>query len=127
MDTGFPLTVGLDPASDTGVAGNNRTEAATVTLTGITQANANLTLVATGATTTAAADGSYSFTGVPLALGANTLNVTRDGGYGIPDCVPDSRVQHRPDRGGWLDERSDDHGRPQDTIINMPAYSAMWM
>ena len=76
VDTGFPLTVGLDPASDTGVAGNNRTEAATVTLTGLTQANANLTLVETGATTTAAADGSYSFTGVPLALGSNTLNVT---------------------------------------------------
>lgn len=70
-----PLTVDLDAASDTGVQGNHTTTQSTVTLSGKAPANQQVTLVQTGATATADANGNYSFTNVNLASGANTFTV----------------------------------------------------
>ena len=96
----------LAPASDTGVAGDNHTTATPVSLIGTTEASARLSLSRTGsaavlATAVAAADGSFSFTGIALNLGDNaftlnaadaagnssqvSLTVSRDA---IPDTTP---------------------------------------
>jgi cyclophilin family peptidyl-prolyl cis-trans isomerase len=66
-------TLILAAASDTGTAGDSSTSLATVTLTGTTTAGAAVTLIETGATTTANASGAFTFTGVPLVVGANTF------------------------------------------------------
>ena len=68
-----PATLALSAASDTAPVGDGRTEAATVTLEGSTAAGAILNLG--NRSTTAAADGSFSFAGVALSLGDNTLTV----------------------------------------------------
>ncbi len=82
FDTVDPATPTLDLtlASDTGTVGDQDTSLSTVTLAGTTEANATLTLTGanfTTLTTTAAANGAFSFANVPLAiLGANELTVT---------------------------------------------------
>lgn len=68
-------TLALAAASDSGVVGDNRTNASTVTFNGSTTPGATLTLLSTGATTTADATGAYSFANVPLTLGSNTVTV----------------------------------------------------
>ncbi len=79
-------TFNLAPASDSGAVGDLRTDAATVTLTGTTEAGATVKLFnasapgtpATGTplmTTTAAADGTFSFANLTLALGPNSFAV----------------------------------------------------
>lgn len=76
-DTTAPAqpTLDLAAASDTGTPGDQRTDNASVTLTGTTEAGAAVLLVQTGATTTADATGNFSFTDVALALGSNTFTV----------------------------------------------------
>jgi hypothetical protein len=68
------VSAGLATASDTGTVGDRITTEATVTIVGLTSAGATVTLGA--ASTTAAADGSFSFADVALVLGTNTLNFT---------------------------------------------------
>jgi hypothetical protein len=63
----------LNAATDTDPDGDLITAFASVTLNGATDANVSVRLVQTGATTTSNASGSFTFTGVPLALGENTL------------------------------------------------------
>jgi cyclophilin family peptidyl-prolyl cis-trans isomerase len=65
----------LDPASDTGPAGDQRTADATVTLDGQTDAGATVTLASTGQTATADGSGKFALTGVALAPGPNSLTV----------------------------------------------------
>ena len=82
-DTVAPVLVsfGLDPSSDTGVVGDNRTTANIVALVGITEAGAALSLRRSGsstvvASTTAGTDGSFHFSGLALALGANGFDLS---------------------------------------------------
>ncbi len=82
-----PLTVQLDPGSDTGVLGDNITNLPIVTLTGITNPNQVVTLGLGGdnftdATTTADSNGLYTFTGVPLTQGPNAIQVKASNGAG---------------------------------------------
>ncbi|MCG2592459.1 Ig-like domain-containing protein, partial [Ramlibacter sp. XY19] len=68
----------LAPASDSGTAGDQVTNASAVSLTGRSEAAATVTLVrgtTTLAATTAAAEGSFTFNGVALAPGANAFDV----------------------------------------------------
>ena len=72
---------GLAVSSDTGVAGDLHTTINPVTLQGQVDAGTLLTLRAAGnttvlLTTTAAADGSFSFAGVELVLGNNDFELT---------------------------------------------------
>ena len=70
--------VRLDPASDTGTAGDNITTAASVTLLGNSQPGQAVQLAFGTTTLDATADGSgqFSFTGVALTLGANAFTFT---------------------------------------------------
>jgi cyclophilin family peptidyl-prolyl cis-trans isomerase len=79
-------TLALAPASDSGTVGDLRTDQTAVTLTGKAEAGATVTLTTTAAPaapgtgpvvaqTTAAADGSFTFGSVALALGPNSLVV----------------------------------------------------
>ena len=70
-------TLDLAAASDTGTIGDQRTAATSVTLEGITEAGARVTL--TNPATTVAADaatGAFSLGGIPLVFGANEFIVT---------------------------------------------------
>jgi len=69
----------LATASDTDPVGDNRTIANPVTLVGVTEAGATLTLRLGGSvlgTMIAAPDGSFSFTNIALALGENALELS---------------------------------------------------
>jgi len=71
----------LDPTSDSGTTGDNRTNDTTPTISGTATAGDLISLTLPGSTTplqaTAAADGRWSITPTtPLALGSNTLTVT---------------------------------------------------
>jgi cyclophilin family peptidyl-prolyl cis-trans isomerase len=79
-------TLNLDADSDSGTVGDLRTDAATVTLTGNAEAGTTVKLFAVTApgtpgsgaplaTTTALANGTYSFTNVNLAVGPNSFAV----------------------------------------------------
>ena len=75
LDTTGPLlgSIALDPASDTGVQGDDSTTASVVKLVGLAEAGAAISLRRTGsatdeASTTAANDGSFSFEGVGLPV-----------------------------------------------------------
>jgi cyclophilin family peptidyl-prolyl cis-trans isomerase len=70
------LTVQLDPASDTGTAGDNKTTNATVNLVGQGPANSTITLHGSGATTTSDSNGTYRFTNLTLVSGSNTFTVS---------------------------------------------------
>jgi Ca2+-binding RTX toxin-like protein/membrane-associated phospholipid phosphatase len=75
---GTPVLV-LAAASDTGAAGDNRTADTTPTLAGTAEAGASVVMSRGGSivgTTTAAADGSWSFTSTALAEGSYTFSVT---------------------------------------------------
>jgi hypothetical protein len=65
----------LDAASDTPPVGDGHTTDAVVTLDGTTEPNTPVVLLQTGARTTSDATGAFSFSGVALALGANTFTV----------------------------------------------------
>lgn len=74
-------TAALDPTSDSGVAGDNRTNDTTPTITGTAGAGERISLTVPGSSTpletTAGTDGRWSLTpGTPLAVGSNTLVVT---------------------------------------------------
>jgi len=75
-------TVGLDPVSDTGTAGDNITSAASVTLAGTAPAGFRVELEIPARNTTVDSNGKYSFANVPLALGANNFNVTLIDNFG---------------------------------------------
>ena len=81
IDTTPPTTptLTLDPGSDTGTVGDNLTTNTIVTLQGVTEANASLTLRRAGtvlATATANGSGAFSFTQVTLPFGAAQFEVT---------------------------------------------------
>jgi hypothetical protein len=65
----------LAPESDTGVLGDATTALGVIDLVGRTDASATVKLLATGQTVTAAADGSFRFTGIPLGYGATVFAV----------------------------------------------------
>ncbi|NJK64305.1 MAG: hypothetical protein HC921_17860, partial [Synechococcaceae cyanobacterium SM2_3_1] len=71
-----PPTLELDPASDTEPVGDGETTLATVTLVGTTEVGATVTLQENGATATADMAGEFRFTGIPLALGANSFTIS---------------------------------------------------
>ena len=75
LDTTPPdLDVNLAPDSDTAPFGDNQTELALVTLVGQSEPNAQVTLLKTGASTTADENGQFQFADVPLELGNNEFN-----------------------------------------------------
>jgi hypothetical protein len=77
IDTVSPALPEFDLAStsDSGVVGDDQTSAASIAIVGHAEAGVTLTLVATGATTVAGADGSFHFSDIALDLGANLLQV----------------------------------------------------
>jgi cyclophilin family peptidyl-prolyl cis-trans isomerase len=78
LDTTNPTVVfNLDPASDTPPLDDLRTDRATVTLTGTTEANATVAVTAIGimATTGAGEDGRFTFADIRLLNGPNALTV----------------------------------------------------
>ena len=79
-----PLTIRLDPASQTGPPGTDLTRISAVTIDGKTNPGQGVTLAAGGATFTATADGAGDFTvpGVPLSEGPNTIQVAATGPNG---------------------------------------------
>jgi large repetitive protein len=82
-NTNGNLTLALDSGSDTGTAGNNKTELSSVTLKGTAPASTTVTLTEPGggtATTTSDATGAYSFTNVALATGPNAFTVKATSG-----------------------------------------------
>ncbi|NML45874.1 phosphatase PAP2 family protein [Ramlibacter sp. G-1-2-2] len=80
LDRAAPSMANFDlaPGSDTGAVGDQITSSASANLLGSTEAGAAVALMqgtASLATTTAAGNGSFSFLGVPLAVGSNTFTV----------------------------------------------------
>lgn len=77
LDTTAPRepAFALDAASDTGTAGDDRTDLATATLVGTTAPNTSVQLVQTGVIVVSDASGSFTFADVNLAPGANTFTV----------------------------------------------------
>jgi RHS repeat-associated protein len=73
--TSLAVDFGLDPAFDTPPVGDGHTQFAVVTLTGTTEPDITVVLEQTGASTTSDSTGAFSFSGVALALGANTFTV----------------------------------------------------
>jgi len=69
LDTKTALSLDLAPGSDTGLIGDQRTTAAVVTLAGLTDANALVSLSGLNLQTVADAGGNFSFPALPLALG----------------------------------------------------------
>ncbi len=77
LDTNAPASsIGLAPASDTGTQGDNITTAATVVIQGSTEPGSSVALTAPALSTTAAADGSFSFANLALSLGNNDFAFT---------------------------------------------------
>ncbi|MDH3460829.1 MAG: Ig-like domain-containing protein, partial [Burkholderiaceae bacterium] len=78
LDTSAPTlsSFGLAPVSDTGTIGDNITSAETVTLVGAASPGATVALIAPVRTTTAAADGSFSFANIALVLGDNSFEIS---------------------------------------------------
>lgn len=116
------VTLDLAPENDGAVAGNHRTNDATVALIGTAPANSTVVLVGTNFSTTANAQGNYRFDGVALTLGVNsfTARATPAGGGGT---VEFSRLIIRnsdPTVEGPIAPISVDAGA-QATILNMPA------
>src|SRR5262249_46654425 len=70
------LTLDLNSAFDSPPVGDQQTTFATVTLVGTTEASAQVKLQQTGVTTTADGSGHFSFTSVPLVVGANAFQLT---------------------------------------------------
>ncbi|MDY7012365.1 MAG: Ig-like domain-containing protein, partial [Cyanobacteriota bacterium] len=75
LDTTTSVNFGLDSNFDSVPVGDNQTELEIVTLTGQTEAGNSVVLVETGATTTADAQGNFSFSNVNLNLGDNSFTV----------------------------------------------------
>jgi cyclophilin family peptidyl-prolyl cis-trans isomerase len=69
-----PTVTFFNAAGTTQLTGASTTEA-TTTIKGVTSANATVTLVQTGETTTASASGAYTFSAVPVVVGANSFTV----------------------------------------------------
>ena len=86
LDVSFTLltstatpTITLDPGSDTGTLGDDRTSLATITLDGTAAPGVGVALLDGSnnllTSTTADTNGHFTFTGVALALGSDTFNV----------------------------------------------------
>jgi hypothetical protein len=77
LDTTPPLvTFDLDPSTNSAPVGDHQTIFSSVIVDGQTEPNLPVTLVETGATTTADGTGRFHFDGVPLAvLGVNSFHV----------------------------------------------------
>lgn len=75
-------TLDLANASDTGTKGDKRTDLATVTLTGHTDANTHVELVNSNQQTTSDAQGNFSFGAVVLQNGPNEFTVLATGAGG---------------------------------------------
>ncbi|CAN7346405.1 Ig-like domain-containing protein [Pseudoduganella sp. LjRoot289] len=65
----------LDAASDTGVAGDHSTTAATVTLAGVALTAVSVKLLGPDTVLAVGADGKFEFAGLALALGVNSFTV----------------------------------------------------
>jgi RHS repeat-associated protein len=77
LDTTIPIpTLNLATGSDTGVIGDYRTKAATVNLTGKTEANAQVLLAGNATPITADAQGNFTFSNIALNPKANSFTVT---------------------------------------------------
>jgi Bacterial Ig-like domain/Bacterial pre-peptidase C-terminal domain/SdrD B-like domain/Bacterial Ig domain/LVIVD repeat len=77
LDTvAVPPTLDLSIASDSGDVGDQITNAARVTLTGIAEPNSVLVLDTLARTTLSTASGVFQFTNIPLAVGDNPFLVT---------------------------------------------------
>ncbi len=73
-----PTVTFFNAAGDTAVVGGTTAEN-TVTIKGVTSANADVKIVETADTATADASGAYEFAAVPVAVGANTFTVRATG------------------------------------------------
>jgi hypothetical protein len=88
LDTTLALTVVLDPAFDSAPVGDSRTTAATVSLSGQTDANASVRLRETNTIVTANASGQFTFSNVGLVLGNNAFTVEATDGAGNQKTIP---------------------------------------
>jgi RHS repeat-associated protein len=84
LDTISPAVPAFDltPASDSPPLGDQQTNLARVTLTGITDPKATVRLLGTRQIAQADSQGRFRFTGVPLAIGPNMLTVRATDGAG---------------------------------------------
>jgi cyclophilin family peptidyl-prolyl cis-trans isomerase len=117
---GLTVNFDLDPTSDTGPKGDQRTDQSTVILSGHTEAGATVTLVQTGAQTTAGADGTFSFAGINLHPGPNTFVVqARDAQSKTGQQTLVINLNSAPTVGSAVANFQVSAGA-QDTIINLP-------
>ncbi|MGB0560174.1 MAG: Ig-like domain-containing protein, partial [Spirulinaceae cyanobacterium] len=75
IDRAISLDWGLSPGSDTDPQGDLQTAQGIVTLTGQTDPGSSVTLIETGATATADANGNFSFSGIELIEGTNDFTI----------------------------------------------------
>jgi len=80
--TGLAVTFDLAATDHVGPAQNHETHAAQVTLVGMAEAGATVTLSATGATTVASDSGKFQFSDVALADGVNSVEIVAHDGTG---------------------------------------------
>lgn len=77
-----PPTLNLSTSSDTGSVGDSETLVAVVTLTGNADPLTTVSLLETGATTTASVSGVFQFSNVALVLGQNTFTARAENLFG---------------------------------------------
>lgn len=99
-----PLTLALDPATDSGIKGDNLTNFDPVNLVGVTDPNQSVSLAIgsggfTDGTTTADANGHFTFNGVNLAQGSNLVRVQATNGQGSTVASQTITVDNQPPTG----------------------------
>lgn len=120
-----PVTVNLDGASDSGVTPDNVTNAATITLNGITRDNCTVVLKrgrSVLASTTSAADGSFSFDNISLSNGSNSFVIS------VTDPAGNSATVTKKIIGDTVVgkttiamDKASDSGRRGDFLTNIPS------
>ncbi len=99
-----PVSFGLDPATDSGTVGDNLTNFDPVNLVGVTDPDQSVSLAIgsdgfTDGTTTADANGHFTFTGVNLAQGPNLVRVQATNAQGSTVASQTITVDNQPPTG----------------------------
>jgi len=103
-----PVSFTLDPATDSGIVGDNLTNFDPLNLVGATDPDQTVMLAIgsdgfTDGTTTADANGHFTFTGVTLAEGANTVRVQATNAAGSTIATQTITVDTQPPVGTLVD------------------------
>lgn len=106
LDTVAPVIAqgGLSPSSDTPPVGDQQTTMALVTIIGQAEPQAFVTLLETGDASVAAADGTFQFLDVPLAIGANSVTLRAIDAAGNVDQVVHTIMRLAEDAGSPQEE-----------------------